>query len=193
MEDLKEKAQKLLLEYNKEEFHIRHAITVDEILEWFAHKYNYDPIYWGVVGLLHDLDYELYPKEHCKKTAEILLINNYPQTFINSICSHGYGICTEVRPEHFMEKVLYSIDELSGIIFAMVLIRPSHSTKDITLSSLKKKFKDKAFAAKCSRIVIKEGANMLEWELDHLLEQTLMAFQEKENNIETRIKNLNKD
>ena len=187
MNDSKEKALQLLLEYNKQTFHIKHAITVDEILDWYAQRYDYDPIYWGTVGLLHDLDYELYPDEHCIKNVEILLRNGYSQSFINSVCSHGYGICTTVRPEHFMEKVLYSVDELSGIISAMVLVRPSHSTKDITLASLKKKFKDKTFAAKCSRTVIKQGAEMLEWELDMLLEQTLMAIQEKNDIIKNRM------
>lgn len=192
MNDSKEKALQLLLEYNKQTFHIQHAITVDEILDWYAQRYDYDPVYWGTVGLLHDLDYELYPNEHCIKNVEILSGNGYSQSFINSICSHGYGICTKVRPEHFMEKILYSVDELSGIISAMVLVRPSHSTKDITLMSLKKKFKDKAFAAKCSRAVIKGGADMLEWQLDYLLEQTLIAIQEKEDIIKCRMQNINK-
>lgn len=186
----KEKALQLLLEYNKQMFHIKHAITVDEILDWYAQKYGYDPVYWGTVGLLHDLDYEQYPNEHCIKNVEILSKEDYPVAFINSICTHGYGICTKIRPEHFMEKVLYSVDELSGIISAMVLVRPSHSTKDITLASLKKKYKDKAFASKCSRKVIKDGADMLEWNIDKLLEQTLIAVQEREDNIEFRIKAL---
>jgi len=190
MNDSKEKALRLLLKYNKQVYHIQHAITVDEILNWYALTYGYDPIYWGCIGLLHDLDYEQYPNEHCIKSIEILSINNYSQSFINSICSHGYGICTQVRPKHFMEKILYSVDELSGIISAMVLVRPSHSTKDITLESLKKKFKDKAFAAKCSRIIIKNGADMLEWELDYLLEQTLIAIQDKEDTIKLRMQNI---
>ena len=139
---------------------------------------------------MHDLDYEQYPNEHCIKNVEILSKEDYPVAFINSICTHGYGICTKIRPEHFMEKVLYSVDELSGIISAMVLVRPSHSTKDITLASLKKKYKDKAFASKCSRKVIKDGADMLEWNIDKLLEQTLIAVQEREDNIEFRIKAL---
>ena len=145
-------------------------------MKWYANELGHDIRFWGIVGLLHDLDFELYPQEHCIKTAEILRAENYDETVIHAICSHGYGIMTDVMPEHEMEKVLFAIDELTGIIGAAALMRPSKSIADMELKSVKKKFKDKAFAAGCSRQIISQGAEMLGWELDKLLNMTLEAM-----------------
>ena len=172
----RQKALNLLLKYNKERYHIQHAFTVEAVMKWFANELNYDAEYWGIVGLLHDLDFELYPHEHCIKTAEILRTENYDEAVIHAICSHGYGIMVEVKPEHEMEKVLFAIDELTGIICAAALMRPSKSISDMELKSVKKKFKDKTFAAGCSRQIIARGAEMLGWELDKLLNMTLEAM-----------------
>jgi len=179
----REKALNLLLKYNKEKYHIQHGITVEEVMKWFACELGYDANFWGIVGLLHDLDFEIYPDEHCHKTAEILKSENYGDDVIHAVCSHGYGIMTESKPEHEMEKVLYAVDELTGIIFAAAKMRPSKSVSDMELSSLKKKFKDKAFAAGCSRDVIRNGAEMLGWDLDKLLNMTLEAMRASEKRI----------
>ena len=186
----REKAFELLLKYNKEKYHIQHAITVEEVMKWYAKELGYDFNYWGIVGLLHDLDYEMYPQEHCIKVAEILKSENYTDDLIRAICSHGYSVCVDVKPEHDMEKVLYTVDELTGIIFAAAKMRPSKSVADMELSSLKKKFKDKAFAAGCSRDIIRKGAEMLEWDLDKVLSMTLEAMQASENNIIEQIKSV---
>lgn len=183
----REEALKLLKEYNKEKFHIQHAITVEKVMEYFAEIENEDPKYWGIVGLLHDIDFEMYPDEHCVKAIDILKENNYSEDFITSVISHGYGICSDVKPEKKMEKILYAVDELTGLIFAASLMRPSKSTKDMKLKSLKKKFKDKSFAAGCSRDTIRKGAEMLDMELDELLQTTLLAMQEKEDEIFSEI------
>lgn len=177
------KGFELLKEYNEEKFHIQHGITVSKIMEYFAEKNEEDPTYWGEVGLLHDVDFEKYPEKHCVKAVDILKENGYDDEFIRHIVSHGYGICSDVEPVEYMEKVLFSVDELSGIIFAYALMRPSKSTKDMKLKSLKKKFKDKSFAAGCSRDTIKKGAEMLGVELDELLQMTLDAMAEKEDDI----------
>ncbi|QQK07478.1 HDIG domain-containing metalloprotein [Miniphocaeibacter halophilus] len=183
----RDKALELLKEYNKEKFHIQHAITVEKVMEYFAEIENEDPKYWGIVGLLHDIDFEMYPEEHCVKAIEILENNGYDEEFITSVISHGYGICSDVKPSKKMEKILYAVDELTGLIFAASLMRPSKSTKDMKLKSLKKKFKDKSFAAGCSRDTIRNGAEMLNMELDELLENTLVAMQEKEDEILSQI------
>ncbi|MCD8044856.1 MAG: HDIG domain-containing protein [Tannerellaceae bacterium] len=179
----REKALTLLLKYNEEKFHIQHALTVEQIMRWYAKELGYDEDYWGLVGLLHDLDYEKYPQEHCIKVVEILRAENYEDNFIRAICSHGYNIMVDIKPEHVMEKVLYAVDELSGLIGAAAKMRPSKSVSDMELKSLKKKFKDKSFAAGCSRDVIRTGAEMLGWELDELFSKTLEAMRLSEQQV----------
>lgn len=179
----REEAFEILKKYNKDEFHIRHALTVEGVMRYFAKELNEDVEYWGNVGLLHDVDFELHPEEHCKKCIELLRENNVDESIIHSICSHGYGLCTDVKPEHIMEKVLFATDELTGLIWAAAKMRPSKSVMDMELSSLKKKFKDKKFAAGCSRDVIIKGAEQLGWDLDTLLEKTILAMREDEAKI----------
>ncbi len=177
----REKALELLRKYNKERFHIQHALTVEQVMRWYAKELGHDPNYWGIIGLLHDLDFEMYPEEHCIKVVEILQSENYSEDVIRSICSHAYGVMVDIKPEHEMEKVLYAVDELTGIIGAAALMRPSKSVSDMGLSSLKKKYKTKAFAAGCSREIIGNGAEMLGWELDTLLSKTLEAMKATED------------
>ncbi len=179
----RENAIKLLKKYNKEEFHIRHAFTVEQVMRYFARKYKEDEEFWGIVGLLHDIDYEMYPDEHCKKAPELLKEINSSDELIHAVCSHGYGICSTIEPSRQMEKILFATYELTGLIWAATKMRPSQSTKDMELKSLKKKYKDKKFAAGCSRDIISRGAEQLGWELDELLEQTLIAMQETEDEI----------
>lgn len=179
----RKEALEILKKYNKEEFHIRHALTVEGVMKYFAKELNEDIEYWGNIGMLHDIDFEMYPDEHCKKCIEILKENNIEEKMINSICSHGYGICSEVEPKHVMEKILFATDELTGLIWAAAKMRPSKSVQDMEVSSIKKKFKDKKFAAGCSRDTIKKGAENLGWELDTLLEKTLEAMKVDEENI----------
>lgn len=185
MDITREEALKLLKEYNKEEFHIRHALTVEGVMRYFAKELGYESEidFWGLAGLLHDLDFEMYPDEHCKKCQEIMRAKNMNENLIHAVASHGYGVCSDVKPEHIMEKVLFATDELTGLIWAAAKMRPSKSTKDLELSSLKKKFKDKKFAAGCSRDTIKDGAQMLKWELDELLEKTIYAMRECEDSV----------
>lgn len=173
----------LLKKYNKEHFHLQHAFTVEAVMKYFAQKLGYadEAEHWGIVGLLHDIDFELYPDEHCKKAVELLKDGGVGDDIIHSVCSHGYGIVVDVKPEHEMEKVLFACDELTGLIWACALMRPSKSTKDMELKSLKKKYKDKKFAAGCSRDIIAKGAEMLGWELDKLLSDTLEAMQNTED------------
>lgn len=177
----REKAFELLRKYNKERFHIQHALTVEQVMKWYAKELGYDADYWGIIGLLHDLDFEMYPEEHCIKVVDILKSENYSDDVIRSICSHAYGARVDIKPEHEMEKVLYAIDELTGIIGAAALMRPSKSASDMELSSLKKKYKTKAFAAGCSREIIGNGAEMLGWDLDVLLSKTLEAMKATES------------
>ena len=181
----REEAFEILKKYNKEEFHIRHALTVEGVMRYFARENNEDEEYWGNIGLLHDVDFELYPEEHCKKCVELLKENNVDDNMINSICSHGYGICSDIEPTQIMEKILFATDELTGLIWAAAKMRPSKSTKDMEVSSLKKKFKDKKFAAGCSRDTIKEGAEKLGWTLEELFEKTILAMREDEDRINT--------
>ena len=176
-------ALELLRKYNKEEFHIRHALTVEGVMRYFAKQYGHDEDFWGLVGLLHDVDFEVYPDEHCKKAPELLKEVDASDDFVHAVCSHGYGLCSDVEPTHEMEKILFATDELTGLIGAAAIMRPSKSVQDMELSSLKKKFKDKKFAAGCSRDVIKEGAEKLGWELDKLLEETLLAMRVDEAQI----------
>ena len=180
----REDALKLLKKYNKEEFHIRHGITVEQIMRYFARKYNENEDFWGIAGLLHDVDYEMYPEEHCQKAPEILKEVDANSELVHAICSHGYGICSDIEPSYNMEKILFAVDELSGLIWAAAKMRPSKSTKDMELQSLKKKYKDKKFASGCSRETIKQGAELLGWELDELLQNTLEAMKEVEDDIQ---------
>ena len=175
----REEAWNLLRQYNKESFHLRHALTVEGIMRYFAKELGYadQEEYWGIVGLLHDLDFELYPEEHCVKSQELMREHGVVESIIRSTASHGWGLtAANIEPEHQMEKVLFAIDELSGLIGAAALMRPSKSVQDMELKSLKKKFKDKHFAAGCSRDVIKQGADILGWPLDELMEKTIAAM-----------------
>ena len=183
----RKEAINLLKKYNKEEFHLRHAITVENVMRYFAKEYGYDEDFWGLVGLLHDVDFEQYPEKHCKKAPELLKEIGASDEFIHSVCSHGYGICSDVKPEHEMEKILFAVDELTGLIWAAAKMRPSKSTKDMEVSSLKKKFKDKKFAAGCSRDTIRQGAEQLGWELNDLFEKTILAMRASENMIEEKL------
>ncbi|MDO4324109.1 MAG: hydrolase [Lachnospiraceae bacterium] len=181
----REEAMALLKEYNKEAFHIQHALTVEGTMRWFAQELGYgeDTEYWGITGLLHDIDFELYPEEHCRKAPELLKKGGVSDDMIYSICSHGYGICCDVEPKHEMEKVLFAADELTGLIGAAARMRPSKSVMDMEVSSLKKKFKDKRFAAGCSRDVIRTGAERLGWTLEELMEKTILAMRSCEAQI----------
>ena len=179
----RDEALGLLKKYNKEPFHLRHAYTVEAVMRWYANERGYgdEADFWGMVGLLHDVDFEAWPEEHCKKAPELLSEINAPETLVHAVCAHGYGLCSDVKPEHEMEKILFAADELTGLIGAAALMRPSKSCKDMELSSLKKKFKDKKFAAGCSREVIAQGAEMLGWELNDLLDKTLSAMRDSED------------
>ena len=182
-------AWNLLTKYNKEPFHLRHAITVERVMGWYARQLGYEDQadMWSVVGLLHDLDFELWPEEHCEKAQELMKEAGVEEAIIRAAASHGWGLRVAIKPEHEMEKVLYASDELTGLIGAAALMRPSKSTKDMELKSLKKKFKDKRFAAGCSREVIASGAELLGWELDRLLDMTLRAMQAEEDSIEAAV------
>ena len=174
----RKEALALLQKYNKEPFHILHALTVEGVMRWYAQDLGYgdDVDFWGLVGLLHDVDFERYPEEHCKKAPDLLAEIHADDAFIHAVCCHGYGICTDIKPEHEMEKVLFAADELTGLVWAAAKMRPSHSTQDMEVKSLKKKFKDKSFAAGCSRDVIKKGAEVLGWEMAELMEKTILAM-----------------
>lgn len=168
----------LLTKYNKEDFHIHHAQTVEGTMRYFAEKLGYgdEADFWALVGLLHDIDFEMWPEQHCRKAPELLAEAGADERLIHAVVSHGYGLCSDVAPEHEMEKVLFACDELTGLIGAAALMRPSKSCQDMELKSLKKKFKDKRFAAGCDREVIARGAEMLGWDLDRLLSETLEAM-----------------
>ncbi len=185
----REQAFNLLKKYNKEEFHILHALTVEGTMEWFAKDLGFqeDAEYWAMVGLLHDIDFELYPEEHCKKAAELLKGAGVGEDMIYSICSHGFGICSDLEPQHQMEKILFAADELTGLIGAAVRMRPSQSVMDLELGSLKKKFKDKRFAAGCSREIIQIGADRLGWDLELLMLKTIEAMKSCEARIQEEI------
>ena len=178
----REEALELLKKYNKEPFHIQHGLTVEGVMRYFARETGNgeDEEYWGNVGLLHDIDFELYPEEHCKKAPELLREAGVSEEMIYSICSHGYGLCCDLEPKHLMEKILFACDELTGLIGAAARMRPSKSVMDMELGSLKKKYKDKRFAAGCSREVINQGAERLGWTLDELLEKTILAMRSYE-------------
>ena len=194
----RDEAFALLKKYNKDPFHIQHALTVEAVMKWYANELGYgeDAEYWGIVGLLHDIDFELYPEEHCLKAPEMLREAGVGEDVIHSVVSHGYGITVgcgvtiNVAPEQEMEKVLFAADELTGLIWAAALMRPSKSTKDMELKSLKKKYKSKGFAAGCSREVIERGAQQLGWELEKLLTMTLQAMAASEDMINAELENV---
>ncbi len=179
----KQEALELLEEYNKGEFHLKHGKIVGDVMRWFANELGYgdEADFWETVGILHDLDFEMYPQEHCVKEQEIMREKGLDERLIHATASHGYGICVDIKPEHEMEKVLYAADELTGLIGAVAVMRPSKSVSDLEVSSVKKKFKDKKFAAGCSRDVIRNGAEMLGWTLEELIEKTILAMRESEN------------
>ena len=181
----RKEAFNLLKEYNKESFHIRHALTVERVMKYFARKLGYESEeeFWGIVGLLHDLDFEQYPEEHCIKSQEIMKEKGIDEKIIHATASHGYELTVDIKPEHEMEKILYATDELTGLIGAVAIMRPSKSVQDLELKSVKKKYKTEKFAAGCSREVISKGANMLGWELDKLIEETILAMRENEKEI----------
>ena len=190
MELTREQALELLKEYNKEPFHLRHALTVEAVMRWFAQELGYggEADFWAAAGLLHDLDFEQYPEEHCVKVREIMDARGLDPALIHAVVSHGWGMTEgDAQPEHQMEKVLFAVDELTGLIGAAALMRPSKSVADMELKSLKKKFKDKKFAAGCSREIIAQGAELLGWDLDELLNQTLSAMRDEESAIEAAV------
>lgn len=181
----RQEALQLLRKYNGEPFHIMHALTVEGVMRWYARELGYgdEEEFWGLVGLLHDIDFEKYPEQHCKKAPELLKEIDADDKFIHAVVCHGYGLCSDVEPEHEMEKVLFASDELTGLIWAAAKMRPSKSTQDMEVKSLKKKFKDKSFAAGCSRDVIKVGAERLGWELPDLFEKTILAMRSCEESV----------
>ncbi len=183
----REQALALLKKYNKETFHLQHALTVEGVMRWYAESLGYSEAAdaWALVGLLHDVDFELYPEQHCIKAPDLLREIGASDEFIHAVCSHAYGLSSNVQPEHEMEKVLFACDELTGLIGANALMLPTKTVQDLQLKSLKKKFKDKKFAAGCSRDVILQGAEMLGWELDKLLENTIFAMQACEESVKS--------
>ena len=188
----REQAYDLLKEYNKDPFHLQHALTVEAVMKWYAKELGYgeEAQYWGIVGLLHDIDFEQYPDQHCIKAPELLREGGASEDIIHAVVSHGYGITVDVAPEREMEKVLFAADELTGLIWAAALMRPSKSTKDMELKSLKKKYKSTGFAAGCSRDVIERGALQLGWDLDKLLTMTLEAMKATEDEINQEVEDI---
>ena len=179
----REEAMALLKKYNQEPFHIQHALTVEGVMRWFAKENQEDEEFWGIAGLLHDVDFEKWPDQHCKKAPELLAEIGASEELVHAVCSHGYGICSDVEPELLMEKIMFAADELTGLIWAAALMRPSKSVMDMEVKSIKKKFKDKRFAAGCSREIIQKGADMLGWELSELFEKTLEAMRSCEADV----------
>lgn len=190
----RQEALSLLQQYNKEPFHIQHALTVEGTMKWYAHELGYgeDAEYWGIVGLLHDIDFEQYPDAHCIKAPELLREAGVGEDMIHAICSHGYELTVDVKPEHEMEKVLYAVDELTGLIGAAALLRPSKSVSDMEVKSVKKKYKSANFAAGCSREVIERGAGMLGYELNDLIQKTIEAMRSCETAVQEELKQLGK-
>ena len=185
MELTRQQALDLLMKYNKESFHILHGLTVEGVMRWYANELGYgeEADFWAMAGLLHDIDFEMYPEEHCIKAPDLLAEVNASPELVHAICSHAYGVCCDVEPVHQMEKVMFAVDELTGLIGAAARMRPSKSVMDMELSSLKKKFKDKKFAAGCSRDVIKDGAEKLGWTLDEVLDKTILAMRSCEASV----------
>ena len=181
----REAAWELLRKYNQDHFHLQHALTVEGVMRWYAKELGYgdEEEYWGIVGLIHDIDFEQYPEQHCIKAPELLREGGAGEDVIHAVCSHGYALTVDIQPEHEMEKVLYAADELTGLIGAAALMRPSKSVQDMELKSLKKKYKTANFAAGCSREVIERGAQMLGWELDELLQRTILAMRSCEESV----------
>jgi len=188
----RQQALALLQKYNKETFHIQHALTVEGVMRWYATELGYgeEADFWALCGLLHDVDFEVYPEQHCQKAPELLAEISASEEMVHAICSHGYGLCSDVEPVHPMEKVMFAVDELTGLIGAAARMRPSKSVMDMELSSLKKKFKDKKFAAGCSRDVIRDGAERLGWTLDAVLEKTILAMRSCEASINEELTGL---
>ena len=188
----REEAFTLLRKYNQDRFHIQHALTVEGVMKWYAGELGYgeDAQYWGIVGLLHDIDFEQYPEEHCIKAPELLKAAGVGEDIIHAVCSHGYALTVDVKPEHEMEKVLYAVDELTGLIGAVALMRPSKSVQDMEVKSVKKKYKSSNFAAGCSREVIQRGADMLGWELNDLVQKTIYAMRSCETQIQEVMENI---
>lgn len=186
----RETALEALKKYNKEPFHILHALTVEGVMRWFAQDQGYgeEEDFWGIAGLLHDIDFEMYPEQHCVKAPELLREAGAEDELIHAVCSHGYGLVSDVKPEHQMEKILFASDELTGLIGAAARMRPSGSVMDMEVSSLKKKFKDKRFAAGCSRDVIREGAEELGWTLEELMDKTIQAMRSCEAAVSEEMK-----
>ena len=181
----RDEALGLLKKYNKEAFHLQHSYTVEAVMRWYASELGYgeDEDFWGIVGLLHDVDFENWPDEHCRKAPELLAEIGASDDIVHAVCSHGYGICSDVEPVDEMEKVLFAADELTGLVWSAALMRPSKSCKDMEVSSLKKKYKDKKFAAGCSREVIATGAERLGWPLEELMEKTILAMRSCEDQV----------
>ncbi|MBR1693691.1 MAG: hydrolase [Lachnospiraceae bacterium] len=181
----REDALKLLKKYNKEPFHIQHGLTVEGVMRWFANEQGYgeDEEFWGIVGLLHDIDFELYPDQHCIKAPELLREAGVSEEVIHAVCSHGYELTVDIKPEHEMEKTLYAVDELTGLIWAAALMRPSKSVMDMEVKSVKKKYKSANFAAGCSREVIERGAEMMGIELSDLIQKTILAMRSCEESV----------
>lgn len=188
----REQALELLLKYNKDTFHLEHALTVEGVMGWYARELGYgeEEDFWRLVGFLHDVDFEQYPDEHCQKAPELLAEIDAGEELTYAVCSHGYGICSDVKPEHEMEKVLFATDELTGLINAGALVRPSKSVMDMGADSVKRKFKDKHFAAGCSRDVIRQGAENLGWELKELFEKTILAMRDCEASVREELPQL---
>ncbi len=187
-------AWNLLCKYNHDPFHLRHALTMEGVMRHFARENGFaqDEEFWGNVGLLHDIDFEQFPEEHCVKAPELLREGGADEPLVHAVCSHGWGITVDVRPEHLMEKLLFASDELSGLIWASALMRPSRSVQDLELKSVKKKFKDRKFAAGCSREVITKGAELVGWTLDELIEGTILAMRSCEASVEEGMAGLGK-
>lgn len=188
----RDEALNLLLKYNKDQFHLEHALTVEGTMGWYARELGYgdEENFWRLVGLLHDIDFEQWPEQHCQKAPELLAEINAGDDLTHAVCSHGYGICSDVQPEHEMEKVLFAVDELTGLINAGALVRPSKSVTDMGADSVKRKFKDKHFAAGCSRDVIRQGAENLGWELKELFEKTILAMRDCEASVREEVPRL---
>lgn len=187
-------AWNLLCKYNHDPFHLRHALTMEGVMRYFARENGFaqDEEFWGNVGLLHDIDFEQFPEGHCVKAPELLRESGADEPLVHAVCSHGWGITVDVRPEHMMEKLLFASDELSGLIWASALMRPSRSVQDLELKSVKKKFKDRKFAAGCSREVITKGAELVGWTLDELIERTILAMRSCEASVEEGMAGLEK-
>lgn len=188
----REDAMALLKKYNKDPFHIRHALTVEGVMRHYAQEEGLadEADFWGLCGLLHDIDFENWPEEHCQKAPELLAEIDAPEEMIHAVCSHAYGVCSDVEPEKEMEKILFAADELTGLIWAAAKMRPSHSTKDMEVKSLKKKFKDKKFAAGCSRDIIQTGADRLGWTLEELMDKTILAMRSCEDSVEAAMEQI---